>query len=166
MPSKQRQQVSQTSVQESDLLDAVNRRLLDLLTADCRLSVAELARQVGMSAPAVRERLARLEHSGVVRGYRLDVDPAAIGLPVTAWIRVRPGPNQLSKVPELARRITEVSECHRITGEDCFLIKVHLPDVEALEQVVDRFLSLGQTTSSLVVSTPVQPRMPGRDRRS
>ncbi|MQA01190.1 MAG: winged helix-turn-helix transcriptional regulator [Streptosporangiales bacterium] len=140
----------------------MNRRLLALLTDDCRLSVAELARGVGMSAPAVRERLGRLERSGVIRGYRLDVDPAAVGLPVAAWIRVRPGPNQLSKIPDLARQIPEVSECHRITGEDCFLVKAHLPDVEALERIVDQFLSFGQTTSSIVVSTPVAARIPER----
>lgn len=73
-------------------LDAVNQRLLEVLGEDSRLSVAELARRVQMSAPAVRERIARLEEAGVIRGYRLDVDPAALGLPVTAWVRLRPGP--------------------------------------------------------------------------
>ncbi|WP_433273047.1 Lrp/AsnC family transcriptional regulator [Pseudonocardia xinjiangensis] len=142
------------------LLDEVNRRILALLTEDPRQSSAELARRVGMSAPAVRERVARLEQTGVIRGYRLDIDPAAIGLPVTAWVRVRPGPGQLQKISELARRVPEVSECHRISGEDCFLLKVHIPAIDALEAVLDRFLLHGQTTSSFVVSTPVPPRHP------
>jgi Lrp/AsnC family transcriptional regulator, leucine-responsive regulatory protein len=86
------------------LLDEVNRRLLAELDADPRAGAAELARRVGMSAPAVRERLTRLEESGVIRGYRLDVDPAALGLPVAAWVRVRPGPGQLTRVAELAAR--------------------------------------------------------------
>jgi len=141
-------------------LDDVDRRLLAALTADARVSAAELARRVGMSAPAVRERIARLEEAGVIRGYRLDVDPAALGLPVAAWVRVRPGPGQLPKVTDLAGRLLEVSECHRISGEDCFLLKVHAVSIQAMEDVLDRFLLHGQTISSFVVSTPVPPRLP------
>ncbi len=144
----------------ASLLDEVNRRLLAALAADARLSASELARRVGMSAPAVRERVARLEEAGVIRGYRLDVDPAAIGLPVAAWVRIRPGPGQLPRVAELALRVPEVSECHRVSGEDCFLLKVHVPSIEALESVLDQFLLHGQTTSSFIVSTPVPPRPP------
>src|SRR5262245_45653248 len=90
------------------VLDATNRRLLQELTADPRASAAQLARRVGMSAPAVRERLARLEDLGVIRGYHLDIDPAAIGLPVAAWVRIRPGPGQLNKIVDLAARTPQV----------------------------------------------------------
>ncbi|PZG01562.1 Lrp/AsnC family transcriptional regulator [Micromonospora deserti] len=142
------------------LLDGTNVRLLDVLSVDPRASAAELARRVGMSAPAVRERLARLEEAGVIRGYRVDIDPAAIGLPVAAWVRIRPGPGQLPKIAELATRTSQVSECHRISGEDCFLLKIHVPTIGALEAVLDQFLLYGQTISSIVVSTPVPPRTP------
>ena len=142
----------------SDLLDDTNRRILALLAADPRLPVTALARRVGMSAPAVRDRLTRLEEAGVIRGYRLDIDPAALGLPVAAWVRVRPGPGQLGRVAELAAARPEVSECHRISGEDCFLLKVHVAEIAALEGVLDEFLRFGQTVSSFVVSTPVPPR--------
>ena len=81
------------------VLDAVNRRLLVLLTENARVSTSELARKVDMSAPAVRERLARLEQAGVIRGYHVDIDPAAIGLPVAAWVRVRPGPGHCPGSP-------------------------------------------------------------------
>ena len=138
----------------------MNRRLLAVLAEDARVSTSELARRVGMSAPAVRERINRLEEAGVIRGYRLDVDPAALGLPVTAWVRIRPGPGQLTRIVELARRSPRVSECHRVSGEDCFLLKVHVPSVEDLETVLDGFLLFGQTTSSFVVATPVAPRPP------
>jgi Lrp/AsnC family leucine-responsive transcriptional regulator len=140
------------------LLDDVNVRLLRELAADPRLTAAELGRRVGMSAPAVRERVSRLEQAGVIRGYRLDVDPAALGLPVAAWVRIRPEPGQLTRVAELAERTPEVAECHRISGEDCFLLKVHVPSIAALEDVLDRFLLHGQTISSFVVSSPVPPR--------
>ncbi|MDQ3343353.1 MAG: Lrp/AsnC family transcriptional regulator, partial [Actinomycetota bacterium] len=141
-------------------LDAVNQRLLAALTDNPRLSASELARRVGMSAPAVRERVARLEETGVIRGYRLDVDPAALGLPVAAWVRIRPGPGQLPRIAELAARVPQVSECHRISGEDCFLLKVHVKSLDAIEGVLDQFLLHGQTTSSFIVSTPVPPRTP------
>ena len=139
-------------------LDETNRNILRALADNPRQSTAELARSVGMSPPAVRERVGRLEQAGVIRGYRLDIDPAAIGLPVTAWVRIRPGPGQLPKIAELAARTPQVSECHRISGEDCFLLKVHVPAIEDLESVLDRFLMHGQTTSSFVVATPVAPR--------
>jgi Lrp/AsnC family leucine-responsive transcriptional regulator len=145
------------------LLDATNIRLLEVLSADPRASAAELARRVGMSAPAVRERLIRLQDADVIRGYHVEIDPAAIGLPVAAWVRIRPGPGQLRKIAELAQRTPQVSECHRISGEDCFLLKVHVPAIEALEVVLDRFLLYGQTTSSFIVSTPVPPRTPAAD---
>jgi len=146
------------------LLDAVNLRLLEALGDDSRLTAAELGRRVGMSAPAVRERIARLEAAGVIRGYRLDVDPAALGLPIAAWVRIRPGPGQLPALAELAARTPEVSECHRISGDDCFLLKVHVPTIEALEPLLDRFLLHGRTNSSFVVATPVPPRTPAPGR--
>jgi Lrp/AsnC family leucine-responsive transcriptional regulator len=144
------------------LLDDTNRSLLRVLSNHPRASAAELARRVGMSAPAVRERLTRLEQAGVILGYRVEIDPAAIGLPVAAWIRIQPGPGQLPKIADLAARMPEVSECHRISGEDCFLLKVHVPAIDALEAVLDQFLLYGQTTSSFIVSTPVAPRTPGQ----
>lgn len=142
------------------MLDPVNVRLLRALADDPRLSMSALARTVGMSAPAVTERIQRLEWAGVIRGYRLDVDPSALGLPVTAWVRVRPGSGQLPTVAQLARRLTAVVECHRVTGEDCFLMKMYVADLAELERVLDQFLRYGQTTSSLVVSSPVEPRRP------
>lgn len=143
---------------DSRPLDAVNVRLLAELQADPRMSMSELARRVGMSAPAVTERVQRLEAAGVIVGYRMDVDPAALGMPVTALVRIRPGPGQLPKVALAARETAQVVECHRITGEDCFLVKVHAPSIGELEEILDRFLVFGQTTTSIVVATPVPPR--------
>jgi Lrp/AsnC family leucine-responsive transcriptional regulator len=122
------------------------------------MSMSELARRVGMSAPAVTERVQRLETAGVIRGFRMDLDPAALGMPVTALVRVRPGPGQLPKIVRAARGTPQVVECHRITGEDCFYLKVHASSIERLEEVLDQFLLFGQTASSIVVSTPVPLR--------
>jgi Lrp/AsnC family transcriptional regulator, leucine-responsive regulatory protein len=143
---------------QSGLLDDINRRLLAALRDDPRIAMSALARRVKMSAPAVTERVQRLERAGVIAGYRLEVDPAALGLPVTAFARIRPIAGQLAKIAELARSLPQVTECHRITGEDCYLIKVHAPAVEHLEALLDQFLVYGQTVTSIVVSTPVPPR--------
>ncbi len=140
------------------LCDRCNLELLALLRDDPRLGMSELARRVGMSAPAVRERVLRLEAAGIIRGYRLELDPAALGFAICAYVRVRPAPGQLTQVAELARRTPEVVECHRVTGEDCFVLKIHLRALDQLDQLIDRFLAHGQTTTSIVQSTPVPLR--------
>ena len=111
-----------------------------------------------MSSPAVAERLDRLERSGIIRGFRAELDPARLGLTVTAVIRIRPSPSQLKSVAEIARTTVEVTECHRITGEDCYLVIAHVRDVGHLEEVIDRFSPYGQTTTSIVQSSPVPRR--------
>jgi Lrp/AsnC family leucine-responsive transcriptional regulator len=143
---------------ESKAQDETNLRLLDELQRDARISLAELGRRVGLTAPAVADRIQRLEQQQVIRGYRADVDPEAVGYPLTAVIRIRPAPRQLHKVAELAKTTPEVVECHRITGDDCYLLRVHLRSVSHLEEVIDRFALYGPTTTSIVQSSPVPAR--------
>jgi len=158
MPGKRRQARPETLRSISPLLDAINIRVLRELRENPRLPMSALARRVRMSAPAVTERVRRLEDAGVIAAYRMEVDPNALGLPVTAYVRIRPAPGQLPKIAEAAARTAEVVECHRITGEDCFLLKVHVPRVDNLEEILDRFLAFGQTTTSIVQSSPVPLR--------
>jgi Lrp/AsnC family transcriptional regulator, leucine-responsive regulatory protein len=156
MPSNRR---SNGSIAEAGAsIDKTSLRLLAELQDDARLSLAELGRRVGLSSPAVAERLQRLESSGVIRGYHADVDPVALGYPLTAVIRIRPGPRQLPKLAELARGAPEVVECHRITGEDCYLLRAHVRSVTHLEELIDQFTPFGQTTTSIVQSSPVSAR--------
>lgn len=130
--------------------------------------MTELARRVKMSAPSVTERVQRLEEAGIISGYRLVVDPRALGLPIAAYVRIRPLPGQLARVAEIAQRTPEVVECHRITGEDCFLLQVYVREVSHLEAILDKFLLFGTTTTSIVQSSPVPlrplplPMVPGR----
>src|SRR3954451_19982182 len=139
-------------------LDPTNVALLRELQDDARLTLAELGRRVGLSSPAVAERLQRLEGEGVIAGYRAQIDPRAVGYALPAVVRVRPAPRQLPKVAEVARATPEVVECHRITGEDCFFVKAHVRSVEHLEELIDRFTPFGQTTTSIVQSSPVPVR--------
>lgn len=158
MATDQREEDIFTYAPANGLLDSTNLRLLAELQRDPRLPMAELGRRIGMSAPAVTERVRRLEDTGIIRGYHLDVNPAALGLPIMIYIRVRPDPGQLPKIAELARRTPEIVECHRITGEDCFILKAHIPAMDQLDQLLDRLLLFGTTTTSIVQSSPVLPR--------
>ncbi len=140
------------------ILDEVNVGLLRALLADPRLAIAELARRVELSGPAVADRLQRLEAAGVIAGYRLDVSPAALGRPLGAYVRVRPGPGQVGAIIELAERTPQVVECHRVTGDENVLLKVQVADMDELTDVVDLFFALGQITTSIVQRSPVPPR--------
>lgn len=150
---------SRSSQNANVLSDRRNIQLLEIVSDNPRISISELARRVNMSTPAVRERLTRLEEMGVIRGYRIDIDPAALGFPLTAFIRVRPAQGQSKKVADLAQAMPEVSECHRVTGEDCYILKVHLASIgEHLDRIIDQLIMFGQTTTSIVQSTPVPLR--------
>jgi len=139
-------------------IDSINAKLIEELQSDARTSVAELGRRVGLSAPAVAERLQRLEADGVIRGYRADVDPRALGYSLSAVMRIKPAPRQLPKVAELARKTPQIVECHRVTGEDCFYMELHVRSIEELEELIDGFLIYGTTTTSIVQSSPVPAR--------
>jgi Lrp/AsnC family transcriptional regulator, leucine-responsive regulatory protein len=138
--------------------DDVDAALLRELQEDGRLSLAELGRRVGLSSPAVADRLERLEDARVITGYHAEVDPRALGYALAVILRIRPAPRELKKVAEVARGTPEVVECHRITGDDCYLMKAHVRDVEHMEEVIDRFAVYGQTTTSIVQSSPVPKR--------
>jgi Lrp/AsnC family transcriptional regulator, leucine-responsive regulatory protein len=145
---------------DTNLLDATNLRLLQELQANGRIGMAELGRRVGMSAPAVAERVQRLERAGVITGYRAELDPRALGYGISAIVRIRPAPGQLQRIPDIARETPAVAECYRITGEDCYLMKLHLRSIDELEETLDYFTPHGQTTTSIVHSAPVPRRGP------
>lgn len=160
MPESLRTKQLFTYAPQHEALDEVNVRILEELQRDPRLTMSELGRRIGMSSPAVTERVRRLEEAGVIRGYRLDLNPAALGLPIAAYVRIRPHAGQLPRVAELAQQIPEVVECHRVTGEDCFVLKVHIPAIDQLDRLLDTFLIYGTTTTSLIQSSPVPLRPP------
>lgn len=140
--------------------DDIDRKLLLVLSMDARTSLADLARLVGLSAPSVADRLRRLEERGVIKGYGVDIDPAALGLPLAAWLRIRPVPGNLHKVAGLLDEMKEIVECDRITGEDCFIAKAHVASVGALEQLIDRINPYAMTNTSIIQSSPVPRRLP------
>ena len=155
---KKKQLFTYNSVSQE--IDAVNKRILEELQREPRLTMSELGRRIGMSSPAVTERVRRLEETGVIRGYRLELNPVALGLPIAAYVRIRPNAGQLPRIAELAQQIPEVVECHRVTGEDCFVLKVYIPAIDQLDRLLDSFLLYGSTTTTIIQSTPVPLRPP------
>jgi RNA polymerase sigma factor (sigma-70 family) len=138
-------------------LDAIDRRIAAELQAKPRLRVAELARRVGLSSPAVADRLRRLEETGTL-SYRAEIHPRALGYTLCAIVRISPVGGGLRLIPGIAREVPNVTECYRITGEDCYFMKVYLRSIDELEPILDLFTPHGRTTTSIVQSSPVPPR--------
>lgn len=141
-------------------LDAADRQLLAALTDNARISLADLGRVLAMSPQSAADRLRRLEDVGVIQGFTARLDPAALGLTVGAYIRVRPAMGELPRVAALLADIPEIIECDRITGEDCFMAKVFVGRIEDLERVIDRLIPYAQTNTSIIQSSPVMRRAP------
>jgi len=96
----------------------------------------------------------------VIEGYTLTINPKALGLPIAAWLRIRPIPGQLQKVADILRGLPEIVECDRITGEDCFIARAHVPSVEGLEKLIDQVIPYAMTNTSIIQSSPVKRRLP------
>ena len=145
---------------ENGALDGIDVRILDALVADARVSVADLARTVGLSSPSVSERMKRLEEAGVIEGYTVRINPQALGLPIAAWLRIRPIPGELKRVAEILRGLLAIVECDRITGDDCFIARAHVRSVAELESLIDAIIPYAMTNTSIIQSSPVPRRLP------
>jgi Lrp/AsnC family leucine-responsive transcriptional regulator len=145
---------------ENGPIDEIDSGLLEALNRDARQSVADLARLVGLSPPSVTERIRRLEEAGLIEGYTIRLNAAALGLPLAAWLRVRPLPGQLQIVADILRSLPQITQCDRITGEDCFLAKAHVRSIADLERLIDKIIPHAMTNTSIIQSSPVAPRLP------
>jgi Lrp/AsnC family transcriptional regulator, leucine-responsive regulatory protein len=143
---------------ESAALDESDRRLIEALDRNARTSVADLARMIGLSAQSTADRVRRLEDIGVVTGFTIELNPAALGLEIGAYIRIRPAMGELARVAQLVADIPEIVACDRVTGEDCFIAKVFVAHMEELERVIDRLLPFAQTNTSIIQSSPIKRR--------
>lgn len=141
-------------------LDGTDRRLLEALDKNARISIADLARLIGLSAQSTSDRVRRLEDTGIVTGFTVRLNPVALGLGIGAYIRIRPAMGELQRVAQLISDIAEIIECDRVTGDDCFIAKVFVARVEDLERVIDRLLPYAQTNTSIIQSSPVARRQP------
>ncbi|MBC7797191.1 MAG: Lrp/AsnC family transcriptional regulator [Pyrinomonadaceae bacterium] len=147
------------SLDSEKLLDKISWKILRELQEDARLSYAELGRRVGLTTPAVIERVKRLEEAEIIVGYRAEINAAKIGLPITAFLRMNITGVDFAKIIEVAKDTPEVLECHRGTGGDSFIMKIAVSSVEHLEKMIDKFTPYGTTSTSIVLSSPVTRRV-------
>jgi Lrp/AsnC family leucine-responsive transcriptional regulator len=141
-------------------LDKIDREIIAALTEDGRMTLKELAEQIGMASPSVRARLLKLEDAGAIRGYTIVIDPSVFGLGTSAYVRMSAMPGHARKLAQMIDDTPEVVEAHQVTGEDCFLAKVVVSDVHELKIVVDRFQSCSSSDTAIVISSPVVRRLP------
>lgn len=141
-------------------LDETDRKLLAILVDDARVSLKDLASEVGLSSPSVGDRLGRLKERGLLRRFTIDLDPVALGYPLQAIVRIRPMPGKVPAVQALLESIPEIVECDKVTGDDCFIARLFLTSIEHLDGVLDRIATQAETSSSIVKSQPVRRRPP------
>jgi Lrp/AsnC family leucine-responsive transcriptional regulator len=141
------------------ILDPVGRKLLRALQENARLSFSELGRRVGLSSPAVTERVRRLEELDIITGYHAEVNPAALGYGVMAFIRLTTPTEKYPRVLELAQRLPEIRECHHVTGGEAFILKVLATSIPHLESIIVQLSAFGATSTSIVLSSPVRKQV-------
>ena len=141
-------------------LDTTDRAIIAALSENGRMTVRDLAAQIGLSSPSITERIHKLEDAGAIRGYTIVVDPKAFGLGIAAHVRMRAMPGEVKRLAQMLIDTPEVVEADRVTGEDCFLAKVVVSDVRELESVIDRFLPFSSTDTAIIQSSTVARRIP------
>ena len=146
------------SLESEKLLDDIGSAILRELQENARVSFVELGRRVGLTSPAVIERVRRMEDCGIITGYRAEVDPSKIGQPITAFVRLSVGTDVLARINSLMKDWPEIVECHRVTGGDSFIMKIVVSSVEHLESLIDRLTPFGTTSTSVVLSSPVKKK--------
>jgi Lrp/AsnC family leucine-responsive transcriptional regulator len=141
-------------------LDTIDREIITALTEDGRMTIRDLADKIGMSSPSVTERIHKLEDAGAIRGYTVLVDPKVFGLGIAAHVRMHARLGEVQRVAQMLFDAPEVVEADHVTGQDCFLAKVVVCDLQALEAVVDRFVSFASTDTAIIQSSVVTKRLP------
>ncbi len=136
-------------------LDSIDHHILAELQANARMAFAELGRRVGLSTPSVMERVRRMEEANVILRYSAAVDPAKVGLPVRAFIKIIVSGDKLQHFNQLSQRVQEVLECHRVTGSESYILQVAVRDMGHLEAVIDSLMPYTATNTSMILASPV-----------
>lgn len=136
-------------------LDAIDDKILEELQRNARITFADLGRKAGLSTPAVIERVRRLESQRIILGYHAHVDPAEIGLPVRAFVKITLAGDKLTRFAAQVKKIPEVLECHRVTGGESYVVQVAVRDMQHLEIVIDSLMPYVATNTSMVLASPV-----------
>ncbi len=144
-------------------MEEINRKIIALLAADGRMSFTELARHTGLSVSAAQQRVRRLEQRGVIRGYSAVVSPEEIGLPLTAFVSIKPfDPAAPDDAPDRLAHLTAIEACHSVAGEESYILKVRVPSPAGLEELLQEIRAAASvsTHTTIVLSTPYENRPP------
>ena len=139
-------------------MDMTDHKIIEILQEDGRISMKDLGKIVGLTSPAVSERVKRLEESGIIEGYKAIISPDALGRVIKAFIHISLPNNMYKKFLDEARKDPRIVECHHITGDDCSVLKVIVKDMYELEEVIDSIKEIGSTKTSVILSTPIQSK--------
>ncbi len=139
-------------------LDKIDCAILEQLQSNARMSFAELGRHVGLSTPAVIERVRRLEDAEVILGYRAEVDYARVGLPVSGFIKVTVAGDKLFGFGRVAEKVPEILECHRVTGPESYILRFAVEDLDHMERIIDSLMPYVSTITSLIIASPIRSR--------
>lgn len=145
---------------KTKVIDETDRKIIVALAADARLSIKQLAQRVELSSPSVSERLKRLEDRGVIQGFTLDLDTRMLDYPLQAIVRIKPLPGKLHIVQKLIEEIPQITECDKVTGDDCFVARLLLRSIEQLDGILDRIADKAETSTAIVKAQPVKRRLP------
>ncbi|NMY01951.1 Lrp/AsnC family transcriptional regulator [Pseudomonas sp. WS 5059] len=145
------------------MIDIIDQQLIAALMDDSRCTLKTLAGITGLSSPSVGERLRRLEERGVLKGYTVDIDPKHFGYLLQAIVRIRPLPGQLQEVERQIQAIPQFTECDKVTGDDCFIARLHVRTMDQLDTLLDRLNGYAETNTTIVKKTPVKRRLPPLD---
>lgn len=137
-------------------MDITDYRIIEILQKDGRISMKDLGKIVGLTSPAVSERVKRLEESGVIQGYKAIVNPDALGRVIKSFISISLPSENYKDFLEYASQNNNIVECHHITGDDCLVLKVIVKDMSELEKLIDDIKQVGRTKTSVILSTPIQ----------
>jgi Lrp/AsnC family leucine-responsive transcriptional regulator len=144
-------------------LDRIDKLIVLTLNSDARTSLKKLSAKVGLSSPSVSERLRSLSERGVITAFTLSLDPRTIGYALQAIVRVKSLPGMLHKVERLIRQTPEFIECDKVTGDDAFVCRICVRSMEQLDEILDRFQDVAQTSTSMIKTSPVKRRLPPLD---
>jgi Lrp/AsnC family leucine-responsive transcriptional regulator len=139
-------------------LDHIDCKLLDALSADARTSLRQLGELVGLSAPAVRDRIRRLKDEGVIESFTIRLNHHRLGYALEAFVRIEPLPGRLKEIERALQGMPEITHCAVVTGEDCFIARIMLRDIDDLSRLLDPLHDKARTRSSIVKSVPVPAR--------
>lgn len=141
-------------------LDAIDSRIVAALASNARVAMSDLAREIGMSAPSVAERVRRLEAAGIIRGYTVEIDARALGYTLEAIVRIKPRPGQLHLVERLIQDEPHFLTCDKVTGDDCFIARLCLASIDEFDPLLDPLHERAETSTAIIKSSPVRARLP------